>query len=118
MMTICRPTRDRQEAVQALIEKVEAVVVIGGENSNNTRQLVDIVRTRGRPAFHVQGPEELDMAWFAGLDLVGLTAGASTPDAVIQAVDRRLHRIAATVKRKTIPKTSLFAMNSGQIPIS
>jgi 4-hydroxy-3-methylbut-2-enyl diphosphate reductase len=88
--TICQPTRDRQQAVERLCQDVEAVVVVGGANSNNTRQLVALCRAQGKPAFHVQTADDLQPAWFEGVHTVGLTAGTSTLDETIDAVHERL----------------------------
>lgn len=84
--TICQPTRDRQEAMQRLLPKVDAVVVVGGRNSNNTRALVAQCEAAGKRVWHVQGPEDLDAAWFQNCVTVGLTAGTSTPDETIEQV--------------------------------
>ena len=73
-----------------MLDQVEAVVVVGSRNSNNTRQLVLRCRERGLPAFHVQGPEDVRAEWFDGIDTVGLTAGTSTLDETIDAVERAL----------------------------
>jgi len=88
--TICYPTRARQEAITEMLGQVEAVVVVGGINSNNTCQLVDRVRSRGLPAFHVQTADDLDSTWFTEFERVGLTAGTSTPGAVIDEVHEQL----------------------------
>ena len=91
--TICQPTRDRQFAVARLCRQVDAVVVVGGRNSNNTRQLVELCRRHGTPAWQVQGPAEVDPAWFRGCRTLGLTAGTSTLDETIAAVEERLAEI-------------------------
>jgi 4-hydroxy-3-methylbut-2-enyl diphosphate reductase len=88
--TICRPTREHQEALERLLERVDAVVVVGGRESNNTRALVDRCRQRGKPALHVECADQLDAAWFRGIDVVGLTAGTSTLAATIDEVHRAL----------------------------
>jgi 4-hydroxy-3-methylbut-2-enyl diphosphate reductase len=88
--TVCQPTRDRQQAVVELLARVPAVVIVGGRNSNNTRELVALARERGVPAFHVEGADELNPEWFVGLEVVGLTAGTSTLDATIDEVERAL----------------------------
>jgi 4-hydroxy-3-methylbut-2-enyl diphosphate reductase len=90
--TVCQPTRDRQQAVVELLARVPAVVIVGGRNSNNTRELVALARQRGVPAFHVERADELKAAWFAGMEVVGLTAGTSTLDATIDEVERALAR--------------------------
>lgn len=88
--TICQPTRDRQLAVERLCRQVDVVIVVGGANSNNTRQLVSLCREQGTPAYHVQTAEDIDPEWFADSRTVGLTAGTSTPDETVQAVYERL----------------------------
>lgn len=92
--TICQPTRDRQAAVERLLAEVQAVVVVGGQHSNNTRELAALCREHGLPTFHVQGPDDLREEWFAGTAVVGLTAGTSTLDETISAVHDALMRYA------------------------
>lgn len=88
--TVCKPTKDRQLALRKLIEVADAIVVVGGRTSNNTRQLVEACRAAGKTAFHVERPEELRPEWFAGSHTVGLTAGTSTLPETVLAVQRRL----------------------------
>jgi len=88
--TVCHPTRDHQRAMEDLLGRVDAMVVVGGRNSNNTRELVALSRARGIPALHVQGPADLDPGFFAGCEAVGLTAGTSTLDETIEDVKRAL----------------------------
>jgi len=88
--TVCLPTKERQLALERLIAQVEAVVVVGGSQSNNTRELAACCRERGRPAFHVQTAADLRPEWFAGIQTVGLTAGTSSLDATIAAVEHAL----------------------------
>jgi 4-hydroxy-3-methylbut-2-enyl diphosphate reductase len=94
--TICQPTKDRQQALQDLLNNVQAVVVVGGHHSNNTRRLVDKCRQVGVTTFHIQDAAELDPQWFVGFESVGLTAGTSTLPETLQAVLDRLELIAAT----------------------
>lgn len=91
--TICHPTKDHQKALERLMDEVDAMVVVGGHNSNNTRQLVLRCQARGLPAFHVQGPEDLQLEWFDGVEAVGLTAGTSTLDDTIDAVENALQHM-------------------------
>jgi 4-hydroxy-3-methylbut-2-enyl diphosphate reductase len=84
--TVCQPTKDRQEALRRLATECDAVVVVGGPESNNSRKLVELARGMGRPAHLVAGAAELRPEWFAGCRTVGLTAGTSTPDDVIAEV--------------------------------
>ena len=90
--TICQPTRDRQDAVVRLLPIVDAMVVVGGKNSNNTRELAALCHDRGVPAFHVQAAADLDPDWFRGCRVVGLTAGTSTLDETILEVREALVR--------------------------
>jgi 4-hydroxy-3-methylbut-2-enyl diphosphate reductase len=93
--TVCRPTKDRQVALRKLIAEAEAVVVVGGRKSNNTRQLVETCRAAGKTAFHIERAEELRADWFAKIDIVGLTAGTSTLPETVHAVHERLLQLAA-----------------------
>jgi 4-hydroxy-3-methylbut-2-enyl diphosphate reductase len=81
-----------------LLAHAEAVVVVGGKNSNNTRELVARCRERNLHAYHVQGAADLDPSWFAGVGTVGLTAGTSTLDETIEDVYRALLELEATVR--------------------
>jgi 4-hydroxy-3-methylbut-2-enyl diphosphate reductase len=78
--TICEPTRRRQQALESLLAQVQAIVVIGGKNSNNTLQLVAYCRRKRLPVLHVNSAAELDFTRLAQFDVVGLTAGTSTLD--------------------------------------
>jgi 4-hydroxy-3-methylbut-2-en-1-yl diphosphate reductase len=91
--TICHPTKDHQKALERLMDEVEAMIVVGGHNSNNTRQLVLRCQAHGLPAYHVQGPEDLRPEWFDGIETVGLTAGTSTLDDTIDAVEDALQQM-------------------------
>lgn len=91
--TVCTPTRDRQEAVERLLDRVEALVVVGGPNSHNTLQLGEKAERRGKPWWRVTTADELRAEWFAGLRLVGLTAGTSTTDETVSEVYRRLRSL-------------------------
>lgn len=88
--TICNATRDRQQEVLELAEQVEAMVVVGGLNSGNTRRLAEIAAGRRIPTMHVEQAgditEELRQTILAGKKVVGLTAGASTPEEHIHAM--------------------------------
>ncbi len=88
--TICRPTRERQQAMQDLLPQCDAVVVVGGPHSNNTRQLVRLAQSTGKPVVHVNSADDIDSAWAAQYNNIGLTAGTSTPDSIIDAVEAKL----------------------------
>jgi len=91
--TICHPTRDHQRALERLLPEVDAVVVVGGANSNNTRELVRLAADRGTPAYHVRNAGDVRPEWFAGCRRVGLTAGTSTLDETIREVQGALARL-------------------------
>jgi 4-hydroxy-3-methylbut-2-en-1-yl diphosphate reductase len=88
--TICLPTREHQRALERLMDQVEVMVVVGGRNSNNTRELVNRCMAHGLPTYHVQGAADLEPEWFEGIETVGLTAGTSTLDETIEEVFREL----------------------------
>lgn len=91
--TVCHPTKDHQKALEDLLGQADAVVVVGGRNSNNTRELVARCRERDVPAFHIQCAADLRPEWFASVRVVGLTAGTSTLDETIEDVHRTLLRL-------------------------
>ncbi len=91
--TICFATRQRQEAAAALADRVDAFVVIGGRNSSNTTRLADICSARCERTHHVESADELDPGWFIDCRTVGVTAGASTPEDQIAAVEEVLRRL-------------------------
>jgi 4-hydroxy-3-methylbut-2-enyl diphosphate reductase len=98
--TVCKPTKDRQEAAVELARQSDVVIVVGGANSNNTRELV---RTCGRHCgrvHHVQGEADIDPGWLDGADTVGITAGTSTPDAIIDRVEGRVRECAQDGRRE------------------
>lgn len=84
--TICHATIDRQKAAIVAADSVDVMIVVGGRNSANTRRLAEICANEGVPAYHVEVADEIDAAWFDGKAAAGVTAGASTPDWIIQKV--------------------------------
>lgn len=96
---ICAATADRQEALESLCGHVDAVVVIGGANSANSRRLAELARARGKPCWLVEDPEDLP-AELAGYERVGLSAGASTPDEDIDQAERILERLSRARERE------------------
>ena len=91
--TICDATSKRQNAARELASKADVMVVIGGRNSANTTHLAEICSAACGRTHHIELPEELDVAWFEGAELIGVTAGASTPAAHIDAVRERVERL-------------------------
>jgi len=84
--TICNATFENQDAVRELAKEADVMIVIGGKNSSNTKQLQSIAVGSGTESHHIEGPDDLEPAWFHGKQLCGISAGASTPDWIIQQV--------------------------------
>jgi 4-hydroxy-3-methylbut-2-enyl diphosphate reductase len=86
--TICEPTSERQNALKRLVEQdqVDLILAIGGRKSSNTARLAEVGRSLGVPAHHIERPDEIDDVWLERVNVVGVTAGASTPDDIIEAV--------------------------------
>lgn len=92
--TICDATRERQQEAIVIAREVDVMVVVGGRESGNTRRLALVVREESIPCVHVETAEELNPDDFKGRMRIGLTAGASTPKTIIDAVERRLRGVA------------------------
>jgi 4-hydroxy-3-methylbut-2-enyl diphosphate reductase len=84
--TVCQPTKDRQESLRKLAENCDTIIVVGGPESNNSRKLTELARQLGRRAHQVAGAQDLRSDWFVNSKTVGITAGTSTPDHVIEEV--------------------------------
>ena len=91
--TVCQPTKQRQAAAIQLAKECDVVVVVGGANSNNTRELVKTSERFCQRVFHIQTAAELKREWFIATENVGITAGTSTPDSVIREVELRLNQL-------------------------
>jgi 4-hydroxy-3-methylbut-2-enyl diphosphate reductase len=91
--TVCKPTKERQAAAVDMAQHADVVIVVGGAASNNTRELVKTCAQHCARVHHVQTAAELRIEWLLGAEVVGLTAGTSTPDEVIDAVEARIRQI-------------------------
>jgi 4-hydroxy-3-methylbut-2-enyl diphosphate reductase len=96
--TLCPAITVRQEEAEVLVERVDALVVVGGHGSSNTTRLAEIGRAHALPTFHVEVAAELQPEWFAGVRSVGVMSGASTPNWIIADVVQRLEEIGATLE--------------------
>jgi 4-hydroxy-3-methylbut-2-enyl diphosphate reductase len=96
--TVCKPTKERQTAAIDMARQADVVIVVGGRSSNNTRELVKTCARYCRRVHHVQTAADVEPEWLDGANVVGLTAGTSTPDDVIDRVEARLRELAADVR--------------------
>jgi 4-hydroxy-3-methylbut-2-en-1-yl diphosphate reductase len=97
---ICYATQNRQDAVKIMAPEVDVVVVVGSPTSSNSSRLRELAQRLGTDAYMVEGAADLQPAWFEGKARVGLTAGASAPDVLVQAVIARLREMGAVSIRK------------------
>ena len=97
---ICYATQNRQDAVKVLSPGVDVVIVVGSPTSSNSNRLRELAERLGRPAYMVDDADSLQAAWFEGATRVGLTAGASAPDILVQQVIARLRELGAVSLRK------------------
>ncbi|HEY6513439.1 MAG TPA: 4-hydroxy-3-methylbut-2-enyl diphosphate reductase [Burkholderiaceae bacterium] len=99
---ICYATQNRQDAVKLLAPKVDVVIVVGSPTSSNSNRLREVAERLGTPAYMVEGAADLQPQWFDGRPRVGLTAGASAPEVLVQEVIAKLRALGATSVR-TLP---------------
>jgi 4-hydroxy-3-methylbut-2-enyl diphosphate reductase len=112
---ICYATQNRQDAVKLMSPLVDVVIVVGSPTSSNSNRLRELVDRLGTPAYMVDTAADLDSAWFEGMNKVGLTAGASAPDILVQEVITRLRALGAVSVRTLdgIQETIKFPMPKG-----
>ncbi|NLT96052.1 MAG: bifunctional 4-hydroxy-3-methylbut-2-enyl diphosphate reductase/30S ribosomal protein S1 [Clostridia bacterium] len=103
--TICSATLERQKSAWELANKVDLMLVVGGLNSANTQQLADLCRKTGVLTKHIEKAEDIEEAWFDGINAVGVTAGASTPDWIIEEVVRTMEEIKNNVEEQVTEPT-------------
>jgi 4-hydroxy-3-methylbut-2-enyl diphosphate reductase len=97
---ICYATQNRQDAVKIMAPQVDVVIVVGSPTSSNSNRLRELAERLGTPAYMVDRPEDLQESWFEGRSRVGLTAGASAPDVLVQQVIARLKALGAISVRR------------------
>jgi len=83
---ICYATQNRQDSVKAIIEEVEVLIVIGSKNSSNSNRLREIAEKKQKPAYLIDDSDDINSEWLAGINSVGVTAGASAPEVLVQGV--------------------------------
>ena len=93
--TVCKPTKERQSAAVEMARQADVVIVVGGRSSNNTRELVKTCARYCARVHHVQTDADVRPEWFDAANVVGLTAGTSTPDEVIDRVEARIRQVDA-----------------------
>ncbi len=112
---ICYATQNRQDAVKVMSPQVDVVIVVGSPTSSNSNRLREVARKLGTESYMVDNADELQAAWFEGRQRVGLTAGASAPDILVQAVINRIRALGAVSVRKMdgIEETVKFPLPKG-----
>jgi len=97
---ICYATQNRQNAVRALAKEVDMLLVVGSANSSNSNRLQELGTQHGLPAYLINDARDIDPAWLAGITRVGITAGASAPEVLVQGVLARLADLGVTAHRE------------------
>jgi 4-hydroxy-3-methylbut-2-enyl diphosphate reductase len=112
---ICYATQNRQDAVKVLAPTVDVVIVVGSPSSSNSNRLRELAERLGTAAYMVDEPDDLQATWFVGKTRVGLTAGASAPDILVQQVIARLRALGALSVRKMdgVAETVQFPLPKG-----
>ena len=90
---ICYATQNRQKAVKDIAGRIDLLLVVGSQNSSNSRRLTEVGRTPGVQSHLLDGPNDIDPAWLVGKDTIGITSGASAPEDVVQSVIERLRAL-------------------------
>ena len=98
---ICYATQNRQDALKKLVDQCDLVFVVGSPNSSNSNRLREIAEKRGVPAYLIDGAEDIKPEWLEGKKNIGLTAGASAPEVLVQQVTDRLNEMGATIMPDT-----------------
>ena len=112
---ICYATQNRQDAIKLLSPQVDLVIVVGSPTSSNSNRLAELARKLGVDAYMVDSPEELRAEWVVGKSRIGLTAGASAPEILVQQVIERIKSLGAVSVRKMdgIVETTKFPLPKG-----
>ena len=109
--TVCQPTKQRQNAAVELAQNCDVVVVIGGAHSNNTHELVRTCLRYCKRVHHIQTAADLQAAWFVEAQTIGITAGTSTPDALVDTVEQWLTQLGAGTRSELSSVTKPLKAN-------
>ena len=107
--TVCQPTKQRQSSAVELAKCSNIVLVVGGANSNNTHELTRTCREYCDEVYHVQGPDDIREAWLPEVGTLGITAGTSTPDILIDAVENRVHELNGRLREAFLQSKPVLA---------
>jgi 4-hydroxy-3-methylbut-2-enyl diphosphate reductase len=111
---ICYATQNRQDAVRALSKMVDMLLVIGAQNSSNSNRLRDLGEESGLPSYLINGAQDLNENWFNGVENIGLTAGASAPEVLVQEVIEKIRKISGptlqVVDMNGVDENTFFAL--------
>ncbi|MCB1800970.1 MAG: hypothetical protein KDI82_04700 [Gammaproteobacteria bacterium] len=109
---ICYATQNRQDAVTRLAQHCDLVLVVGSPNSSNSNRLKEIAEKHGRRAYLIDGPQDIRREWLDGVDVIGLTAGASAPEVLVESVISHLRGWGAESVEQDDgePETVVFAL--------
>lgn len=109
---ICYATQNRQNAVRELVDEVDVLIVVGSQNSSNSNRLREMGERAGVPSYLIDDPADLDPAWVAGRRSIGMTAGASAPEVLVQGILGRLRELGVDDVRELAgePETTVFRM--------
>jgi 4-hydroxy-3-methylbut-2-enyl diphosphate reductase len=112
---ICYATQNRQDAVKTLARQCDVVIVVGSPNSSNSNRLREVAEQQGVPAYMVDNASELKPKWVAGKRVVGVTAGASAPEVLVQQVVDRLRQLGGgpAAESKGIAEKVVFPLPKG-----
>lgn len=106
---ICYATQNRQEAVRLLSEQADVVLVLGSQNSSNSQRLSELGKERGKPAYLIDGVEDIDPSWFGSEDRVLITAGASAPESIVNAtVNWLVEKYDAQVREEAVRTEEVY----------
>jgi len=116
---ICYATQNRQDAVKMLVRQCDAVVIVGSQNSSNSNRLREVAANVGVPAYLVNDAGELRSEWFSGITRVGISAGASAPEVLVQGVISRLEELGGekVVELQGIVENVVFPLPKTLIPV-